>query len=142
RCVQSFPPGPQVGFRFQTEPSWLSGRLLFGGPPLTAPYLSVKLTPSPATINQLQAQFLAILPRIQTHAQIRFRHLRCPSKREDAVAEVVAVAWKWFLRLDARGKQVGGFVSTLADYAVRHVRSCRGLCGQGKAKDVLSPLAQ
>jgi hypothetical protein len=33
-------------------------------------------------------------------------------------------------------------VSTLADYAVRHVRSGRGLCGQERAKDVFSCRAQ
>jgi hypothetical protein len=89
----------------------------------------------------LQAHFLQILPRIVTHAQIRFAFLRCPGKRDDAVAETVALAWGWFLRLIAQGKEVDDFVMVLADYAVRHVRSGRRLCGQEKAKDVLSPRA-
>lgn len=107
-------------------------------------------SPTPSTnadrytdaIHQLHARFLDILPRIQTHAQIRFHHLRCPGRRDDAVAEVIAVAWKWFLRLDEQGNDVTEFVTTLADYAVRHVRSGRRLCGQEKIKDVLSPRAQ
>jgi hypothetical protein len=96
----------------------------------------------PIEPEALQAHFLSILPRIKTHAQIRFGFLRCPGKREDAIAEVVAVAWKWFLRLIEQGKDVNEFVMVLADYAVRHVRSGRKLCGQEKAKDVLSPRAQ
>ena len=95
-----------------------------------------------ASVAHLQAHFLSILPRIETHAQIRFRHLNCPARRDDAVAETIAVAWKWFLRLNEKGKDASEFVSTLADLAVRHVRSGRRLCGQERAKDVLSTRAQ
>jgi hypothetical protein len=90
----------------------------------------------------LHAHFLQILPRIEEHAQIRFGFLRCPGRRDDAIAEVVALAWKWFLRLIEQGKDVNQFVSVLADYAVRHVRCGRRLCGQEKAKDVMSSRAQ
>jgi hypothetical protein len=92
--------------------------------------------------DQLHAQFLKILPRIETHAQIRFGYLRCPGRRADAVAETVAVAWKWFLRITEQGKDVNQFVMVLADFAVRHVHSGRRLCGQERSKDVLSPRAQ
>lgn len=114
---------------------------------MTTPYLSdpssIK-TPRRETLklDALHAHFLAILPRIQTHAQIHFRHLRCSGKREDAIAEVIAVAWKWFVRATQQGKDVNEFVMTLADYAVRHVRSGRKVWGQDRAKDVLSPRAQ
>ena len=98
---------------------------------------------SPAnSLDQLHAHFLAILPRIQTHAKIHFRHQRCPGRREDCVAEVVAVCWKWFLRIAERGKDVDEFVATFADYAVRRVRSGRRLCGQERSKEVLSHHAQ
>jgi hypothetical protein len=90
----------------------------------------------------LHARFLSILPRIQAHAEIHFRHLRCPGRREDAVAEVVALAWMWFLRLTRQRKDVAGFVSAVADFAVRHVRSGRKLCGQDRSKDAMSAVAQ
>jgi hypothetical protein len=96
----------------------------------------------PKPLAALHAHFLAILPRIETHARICFRDVKCPGRRADAVAEAVALAWKWFLRLAEQGKDVNEFVSALADYAVRHVRSGRRLCGQEKARDVLSPRAQ
>jgi hypothetical protein len=115
---------------------------------MTIPYLAESkpiTTPhsAPLTPQALQAHFLAILPRIETHAKVHFRFLRCPGKRADAIQETIAVAWKWFLRINEQGeKDVDEFVSTLADYAVRHVRSGRRLCGQLKAKDVFSPRAQ
>ena len=88
------------------------------------------------------AIFLSFLHRIQLHARVHFRDVRCPQQRDDAVAEVVAIAWKWFLRLTERGKDVRAFVSTLAVLAALAVRSGRRVCGQEKAKDVLSPRAQ
>jgi hypothetical protein len=105
---------------------------------------SMAATPesSTASLDQLHAEFLEILPRIETHAQIRFRYLRCPGKRADAIAETVAICWKSFLRINELGKDVHEFVTTLADFAVRHVRSGRRVCGQEKSKEVLSPLAQ
>ena len=47
----------------------------------------------------LHARFLRLLPKIETHARICFRGVRCPVTREDRVAECVALAWQWFLRL-------------------------------------------
>jgi hypothetical protein len=94
------------------------------------------------SLAALHQHFLAILPRIETHAQICFRYLHCPGKREDAVAEVIALAWKWFLRLVEQGKDIDEFVTTVADFAVRHVRAGRRLCGQEPWKDVLSFSAQ
>jgi hypothetical protein len=101
------------------------------------------MSPQDDPIARLQSRFLAaVLPRLARHAEVYFRHVRCPGRRADAVAEAVALAWKWFLRLTAHGKDVGDFVSTLAGYAARHVRVGRRLCGLEASKDVLSPLAQ
>jgi hypothetical protein len=116
---------------------------------MTIPYANMSVkptkvscpTPNPSP-EALHAHFLQILPRIEEHAQIRFNYLRCPGRRDDAIAEVVALAWKWFLRLIRQGKQVDEFVSVLADYAVRHVRCGRKLCGQERARDVMSSRAQ
>jgi hypothetical protein len=95
-----------------------------------------------ADLERLQAAFLSILPAIRTHASIYFRGLRCPGKRDDAVAETVAVAWKWHLRLAERGKDATRFPCALASLAARHVRCGRRLCGQEKGEDCLSSLAQ
>src|SRR5262249_14966226 len=71
-----------------------------------------------------------------------FRHLKCWHRLQEALAEMVALAWKWFLRLVANGKDAAAFPATIAAFAARAVRSGRRLCGQEKAKDVLSPRAQ
>lgn len=92
--------------------------------------------------DSLHTAFLLILPRIEQHAQIVHRATRCPDQRQDQIAETVALAYQWFVRLARRGKDASQFVSALATYAARAVRSGRRLCGQERAKDVLSPRAQ
>ena len=98
--------------------------------------------PPPAGAEQLQAAFLLILPRIQTHARVWSRHLACPALREDFVSEAVALAWRSFLRLAERGKDATQFPSALATGVVRAVRSGRRLCGQERSRDVMSAAAQ
>ena len=90
----------------------------------------------------LHTAFLQILPRLEMHARIYFRQIRCPNAQDDRVQETIAMAWKWFVTLAERGKDATGFVSTLAVFAALGVRLGRRLCGQEKPKDVLSPLAQ
>ena len=99
-------------------------------------------TPATPPSPQLHTAFLSILPRIETHARVCSRGLRCPHSREEFRAEVVALCWQWFLRLVEKGKDPLTFPTTLAAYAARAVRSGRRLCGQERSKDALSPLAQ
>ena len=93
-------------------------------------------------VHQLKQVFLAILPRILLHGRVYFRHVKDPLKKEDLIAEMVALAWMWSHRLAERGKDVRRFPSAIASFAARAVRSGRRLCGQEKTKDVLSPRAQ
>src|SRR5262245_57019039 len=62
----------------------------------------------------LHARFLRLLPKIEAHARICFRGIRCPVKQEDRVQECVALAWKWFLNLSERGKDVFAFPMAFA----------------------------
>lgn len=93
-------------------------------------------------LEHLHAAFLTLVPRIETHGRIYFRHLRCAHRREEALAEMTALCWKWFLRLTERGKDADRFAAALVGFAARAVRSGRRACGQERAKDVMSPLAQ
>jgi hypothetical protein len=86
--------------------------------------------------------FLAILPRIERHGRVYFRHVKNAGLKEEFIAEMVALAWKWTSRLAQQGKDVTLFPSAIASFAAKAVRSGRRLCGQEKGKDVLSPLAQ
>jgi hypothetical protein len=101
-------------------------------------------TPSyPAALARLQAAFLAqVLPKVLSHGRVYFRHLRSADRQEEYIAEMVALAWKWHLRLAERGKDATRFPSALATFAARAVRSGRKLAGMDRAKDVLSPSAQ
>jgi hypothetical protein len=92
-------------------------------------------------LAELHATFLAILPRIELHGRVYFRHKNAYA-REELTAEMVGLAWKWFVRLVERGKDPTAFVSALATFAARAVNSGRRVCGQERAKDVLSPSAQ
>src|SRR5262245_13722971 len=107
--------------------------------------LPMRTTTIPATQLRnahLHAPFLAILPRIEAHGNVYFRHLKCSHRKEEALAEMRALAWKWFVRLAQRGKDPTQFVSAIAAYAARAVNSGRRVCGVEKAKDVLSRVAQ
>jgi hypothetical protein len=102
-------------------------------------------TPAPAAQpgpEALHAGFLALLPRIERHGRVCFRGVKCPHRKADFLAEMAGIAWRWYVRLARRGKDAGRFPSALAAFAARAVRSGRRLCGQERARDALSPLAQ
>src|SRR3954451_14915570 len=106
--------------------------------------MNIPLNPAPAgvSLEALHAGFLSILPRVRLHAEVYFRHLKCAFRKEDAIAETVAISWKWYVRATAKGKDVNEFVGTLATYAARHVKNGRRLCGQERSRDAISPVAQ
>jgi hypothetical protein len=99
-------------------------------------------SPDARPVEVLHLRFLALVPRIETHAQVCFRGIKCPVTKEDRVAECVALAWKWFVRLTERGKDPFEFPVAFACLVARAVRCGRRLCGQERSMDVLSPLAQ
>jgi len=90
----------------------------------------------------LHRRFLSILPLILRHAKVYFRYIKCWHTKEDRIAEVRALCWKWFRRLAEQGKDACQFPTVLADYAARAVKCGRRVCGQLKAKDVMSERAQ
>jgi hypothetical protein len=106
---------------------------------MIAPAASVSIG---SPLDDLRARFQAVLPRIERHARIYFRHVGCADRKADYIAETVAVAWQWFVRLAERGKDASTFVSALATLAARAVRGGHRICGSEKAQDVLSPAAQ
>jgi len=97
---------------------------------------------SASSLDQVQSDFLTVLPRITHHARCYFRHVRCHHRKSDFVSEVVSICWKWWVRLVQLGRNPGRFVSALAAYAAKAVGTGRRVCGQERAKDVMSPVAQ
>lgn len=93
------------------------------------------------TAGSWQDGFVALLPKVQAHAQIQFRALPAVH-REEAVSEAIAAACVAYQILAAQGRLHDAFPSTLAGYAVQHVNSGRHVGGrQDAAKDALSPAA-
>ncbi len=86
--------------------------------------------------------FERALPRLERHARIYFRSVRCPHKRADYIAEALALSWAWWLRLRRRGKRPECFIRALAAYAARAAGSGRRVCGHERSQEVLSPVAQ
>ncbi len=89
-------------------------------------------------MTTLHTRFLLLLPRIEAHARVYFRFIRCGDKRTDRNTETIALAWKWFLRLEARGKDAAQFANTFAILAAKAVRSGRRLAGMERARDVMN----
>jgi hypothetical protein len=99
------------------------------------------LTTPTRSLDELHTAFLTILPRIELHGRCFFRHKKA-DKRDEAIAEMVALAWKSFVNCARNGKDATTFPMALARYAAQAVHNGRRLCGQEKIKDVLSPRAQ
>jgi hypothetical protein len=99
------------------------------------------LAPS-LSLDALHQRFLVLAPRIESHARVAFRHITCPQRQDDCIAETLALSWRWFLRLAEQGRDAADFVAALATLATRAVKSGRRLAGKEGAKDVLSSVAQ
>jgi hypothetical protein len=98
---------------------------------------------SSSALAHLQASFLAmVLPRVLSHGRVCFGSIKCPYRREDAIQNMIGLAWKWHLRLAEKGKDATCFPTALASYAARAVKSGSRVAGQERVNDVLSPVAQ
>jgi hypothetical protein len=99
--------------------------------------MTVRSGPDPRarSLHHLQQTFVAdILPRVEAHARVYFRHVRCLHQMEELLAEMTAMCWKWFLRLVRRGKDILQFVSALVTYAARAVGCGRRVYGHERSK--------
>jgi hypothetical protein len=85
--------------------------------------------------------FLVMLPAIEQHAVVSFRHLN-PESREEAVQEVVCNALVAYIRL-VQLKKVGlAYPTVLARYGVAQVKDGRKVGGKLNVRDVSSEYAQ
>lgn len=101
--------------------------------------------PAPADLKAWQAHFIAALPRITAHAEVKFGFLqrKNPEKFEDCVRKVEELAWREYYRIRIKGeKDPDTFIATIADFSVRQVKDGRDVARMERAKDVLSPRAQ
>ncbi len=92
--------------------------------------------------HALHARFEAVLPRIVRHARVMFRHIKCWHTLQDKLQEVRSLCWKWIRQLEKAGKTWWHFISRLADYACRQVKSGRKVTGNISANDVMNEITQ
>ena len=85
--------------------------------------------------------FLTMLPDIERHARIAFRHVK-GDNREEAVQEAVCNACQAFARLVERGREQAATWSSLAKYAVAQVRDGRRIGSPLNVRDVCSTHCQ
>jgi len=91
------------------------------------------------TIDALQCSFVAYLSDMQAIASWSFRHLD-PERREEAVQNVLALAWKFAHVLFRQGRfDNPGILKSVLTYAIRQTKSGRTVQGKGsrKSKDAL-----
>jgi len=85
--------------------------------------------------------FEVMLPKIESHARIAFRHLT-PEAREEAIQETVCHACQVYARLSELGKADVAYPGTLARFGVAQVRAGRRVGGRMNCRDVLSDYCQ
>ena len=92
--------------------------------------------------DQLHSRFLSMLPRLEAHANWYFREIRCPAKKADRIADTIALAWKWFVELESRGKNALNFSILLGAFAARAVHHGRRVQGMERTREVMNTRTQ
>src|SRR5260370_10896904 len=96
-----------------------------------------------AVSKNLQETFVGnVLPRVEAHGRVYFRHVRCKHRKQELLAEMAALRGRWLVNLARRGKDVMQFVSKLAVYAARAISSGRRVCGRERVRDAMSASTQ
>jgi hypothetical protein len=87
------------------------------------------------------AAFEAMIPIIETHATLMFRHLNRDA-REEAVQETVCNACRAYARLAELGKTDVAYPSALARFGVSQTREGRKVGGKLNCRDISSDYCQ
>ncbi len=86
-------------------------------------------------------EFEAMLPTIETHAKIAFRHLNSEA-HEEAVQETVCNACQAYARLVELGKTDVAYASALARFGVYQTKAGRKVGGKLNCRDISSDYCQ
>jgi hypothetical protein len=94
-----------------------------------------------ATVQQEKDGFLALLPDIVRIIKYCFR-FQGSNRREELIADAVALSFVGYRRLIASGKEDRVFATALAKFAVRQVVDGRRVGARMNVNDALSPIAK
>jgi hypothetical protein len=87
------------------------------------------------------ATFEAMIPTIETHAKVAFRHLGCEARAE-MVQEVICNCCQAYARLVEQGKTAVAFPTALAKFGVRQAKEGRKVGSKLNVKDISSDYCQ
>lgn len=94
-------------------------------------------------IETARADFERQRHRLERYARQYHGHrTRDADKIEEMTAETRALAWKYWLRAVATGKNPNKFVSRIADFCCRQVCMGRRLAGQESTRSIHNPVTQ
>lgn len=86
----------------------------------------------------LQDSFTRYLPVMRRYARFAFQHLDA-DKREEAVSNTLALAWKHWHRLNERGRaDEPGILKAVVWYAIRQTKAGRTCFSANKPRDPLA----
>ena len=107
-----------------------------------AAMVAVTSSSASRSVEELHVAFLALVPKIKKQARNAFAFYKCADQKADQVAETIALAWKWFVRLHERGKNVATFPVVFAILVARAVASGRRIAEGEPTNDVIAKTAQ
>ncbi len=91
----------------------------------------------PLSLSDLQAVYLdTVLPAVEHVANYRLRHWADGDRTDEIKQEATALAWKWVVRLNARGKDFRAWPMAFAVHLVRAVLGGTGVCGKKRRSDM------
>lgn len=111
-------------------------------PPILPPAKAVPAT-GEGGVNEVwvRESFAQALPRIEGMASA-YLGMRHGDRKDEAIAEVVAISWKEYRQLALRGRAVEKLLGKIVWFAAKSVRSGRRLVGSHPIGDVMSPRAR
>ena len=96
---------------------------------------------SARTIRTREERFLKMLPQLQAQARFAFRQ-QPPDRRQELIAETLALCWVAFVRLLERGREDMIYPTPLVQFAIRQARDGRRVGSRLNVCDVSSAYAQ
>jgi hypothetical protein len=126
------PPRYRAAHAHPPEPRYSS--------PMTDAQSPTAASPAP-DIEAIKARFAEQYPRIHRIATLQHRRLH-GDKRDDAVADTIALAWKAYRKLAMEGRDPDRLLGSIVRYSAGHVRAGQLLGGKPRVNDVLSRLSR
>jgi DNA-binding CsgD family transcriptional regulator len=92
-------------------------------------------------IEQVKQRFTELYPRVLKMASYQHRRLH-GHLRDDAVADTVAMAWRYYRNMALKGGDADRLLGTIVSYSAKHTRAGRKVGASPRSDDVLARSGQ